>query len=169
MSEPYSITPPGLELIKHFEGCDLEAYIDPVGVPTIGYGRIVYPDGTKVRLGDDCTQDQADAWLLEDVENKAAKYVRNLKIVRNNLILWNQFDALVSFTFNRGAGRLRQLMEIPAEDLGDIANNLLSFNWAGKDKKVLEGLERRRYAEKFMFEGRNWKPLKDSKNWRKFV
>jgi GH24 family phage-related lysozyme (muramidase) len=38
-----------LDLIKKFEGLELDAYLDPVGVPTIGYGTIRYPDGRKVK------------------------------------------------------------------------------------------------------------------------
>ena len=51
----------GIELVKKWEGCKLHAYLDGGGVPTIGYG---HTDGVK--LGDVCTQEQAEKWLKED-------------------------------------------------------------------------------------------------------
>ena len=56
------ISKEGLNLIKKFEGCKLEAYRCAADVPTIAWGR------TKdVMMGDTCTQEQADAWLEEEI------------------------------------------------------------------------------------------------------
>jgi len=53
----------GIELIQSYEKCRLEAYMPtPDDVPTIGWGHI-----RGVSLGDTCTQEQADAWFLEDI------------------------------------------------------------------------------------------------------
>jgi lysozyme len=54
----------GVALIKKWEGCALTACLEPVGVATIGYGCIAYPNGRPVRLGDQITQEQADALLI---------------------------------------------------------------------------------------------------------
>lgn len=152
----------GFELVKHFEGCSLKAYLDSVKVPTIGWGRIVYPDGRKVKMGDTCTQQQADFWLFEDLEKEGARYVRSyVKTPLNE----NQFSALTSFTYNRGAGRLRELVKIHS----DLAKGMLAYNWAGADHKYLEGLDRRRHAEVELFLGRDWRKLDSVAKFRKFV
>ena len=91
----------GLSIIKQFEGCHLTAYKDPVGIPTIGYGHTA-----GVKLGQTITQAQADAYLAQDVgtaEKAVSRY--------DDTYHWNenQFSALVSFTYNCGAGNLRKL------------------------------------------------------------
>jgi lysozyme len=153
------ITKDGLEMVKHFEGCYLEAYVDPVGVATIAYGRIVYPNGKKVKLGDKCTKEEAEAWLLEDLYAEGAKYVRAfLNDEIENKLTPFQFSSLVDFTFNRGAGRLREYV-VPYLNSGNFngaIKSLVSVNWAGPKKKYLVGLDRRRWAEARMFNGGNW-------------
>ena len=57
-----NISQEGIALIKRFEGCELEAYLDSVGIPTIAYGRI-----KNVEMGDTCTQEQAEKWLEEEL------------------------------------------------------------------------------------------------------
>ena len=54
----------GIALIKEFEGCRLAAYLDSVGVPTIGYGHTF-----GVKMGDVCTQDESDQFLLDDLRD----------------------------------------------------------------------------------------------------
>jgi len=55
------------DLIKRFEGCYLEAYLDPVGIWTIGWGTIKYPNGNPVQPGDRITQEEADYYLEFEV------------------------------------------------------------------------------------------------------
>ena len=55
----------GLGLIKKFEGCKLSAYLCPAGLVTIGYGNTFYKNGTKIKLGDKITQQQADELLMD--------------------------------------------------------------------------------------------------------
>ena len=57
-----NISEEGKSLIKKFEGCKLEAYLDAVNVPTIAYGRT-----KNVKMGDVCTQEQAEEWLDEEL------------------------------------------------------------------------------------------------------
>ena len=66
-----NISNEGISLIKKFEGCKLEAYYDVVNVLTIAYGRT-----KNVQAGDTCTQEQADAWLKEEL-HKYGEYVNN--------------------------------------------------------------------------------------------
>lgn len=140
MSRP--IGKEGLQLIKSFEGCHLTAYKCPAGVWTIGYGHTsgVYP-GMKI------TQEQADKFLIEDCQ-KSANYVDNAGYVPlteslNN----NQRDALISFTYNCGAGNLKKLCS--RRNLNQIAAAMLLYNKA--NGKILAGLTRRRKAEHALF------------------
>lgn len=150
------ITKDGLELVKEFEGLYLSAYLDPVNVPTIAYGRTYYPNGKKVQLGDTCTKEEALEWLIYDLEHEGAKFVRAW--VKRELTP-NEWSALVSFIFNRGAGRFQEklLGIVNQGDKEAAAECMKTYNWAGKPPKVLRGLTRRRYAEAAMFLGKNWR------------
>ena len=140
------ISQTGLKLIKEFEGCHLTAYKDPVGIPTIGYGH------TKgVKLGQKITQAQADEYLKQDVAS-SEKAVSKYKYNYNQ----NQFDALVSFTYNCGAGNLKTITANGTRTLEQISARLPNYNKAGG--KVLAGLTRRRIAEKLLFD----KPVKET-------
>ena len=88
----------GVSLIKQFEGLKLNAYLCSANVPTIGYGNTYYLNGTKVKLGDKISQEQAEE-LLKDILKKFEAIVnRKLKVK----VSQNQFDALVSHTYNTG-------------------------------------------------------------------
>ena len=88
-----------LEKLKDFEGLRLEAYLDAAGVPTIGYGHT----GRDVKLGDRITKYWADDLLRRDVE-AAEKAIDKLGLT----LTQGQLDALVSFVFNMGIGRLQK-------------------------------------------------------------
>lgn len=134
------ISETGLNLIKQFEGCHVTAYKDSVGVLTIGYGH------TKgVKAGQKITQAQADAYLKQDVAS-AEKAISKYKYSYNQ----NQFDALVSFTFNCGAGNLKQITNNGTRTLAQVSARIPNYNKAGG--KVLAGLVRRRAAEKKLFD-----------------
>ena len=134
------ISETGLNLIKQFEGCHLTAYKDPVGIPTIGYGHT-----NGVKLGQKITQAQADEYLRQDVAS-AEKAVSKYKYNYNQ----NQFDALVSFTYNCGSGNLKQITNNGNRTLEQISARLPNYNKASG--KVLAGLTRRRAAEKKLFD-----------------
>lgn len=127
----------GIELIKSFEGCHLAAYKCPAGVWTIGYGHT-----DRVKQGQRITQEQAGAYLKTDLE-KYEKYVMATGLELNQ----NQFDALVSFTYNCGNGNLKTLIQ--NRTLTQIADALLLY--VKSNGKVLAGLERRRKAERELF------------------
>ena len=134
----------GLDLIKHFEGCKLEAYRDSVGIPTIGYGHI-----EGVQMGDVITQDEADLYLSHDVASKVDGVNRLVRADINQ----NQFDALVSFAYNLGLGALGNstlLKMINAGSANAAGPQFLRWNKAGG--VVLAGLTRRREAEKALYE-----------------
>jgi lysozyme len=148
------ISQKGLDLIKKFEGLRLSAYLDPAGIPTIGYGTIRYPNGQKVKLGDEITEQQAEAYLLDECSKFARKVDGLVDTVPLNQ---NQFDALVSFCYNLGDGALAQsnlLKKLKIKDYSGAANEFLVWNKATVNGvlKVLPGLVTRRAEEKALFE-----------------
>uniref|UniRef100_UPI00300A9510 lysozyme n=1 Tax=Acinetobacter ursingii TaxID=108980 RepID=UPI00300A9510 len=138
----------GLNLIKQFEGLKLNAYDDGVGVWTIGYGTIKYPNGVRVKHGDKITQAQADQYIANDV----ATFERAVNMLVNVPLNQNQFDALVSFTYNLGATNLSAstlLKKLNSKDYNGAAGEFQKWNKAGG--KVMTGLVRRRKAEMELF------------------
>lgn len=135
----------GIDLIKSFEGLYLKAYLCPANVPTIGYGTIRYPDGTKVKLGDVCTEADAEVYLKHDL----LTFEQSVDALCVDSINENQFSALVSFAYNLGAGNLKSstlLKKVNANPNDQtIAAEFLKWNKAGG--KTLAGLTRRRQAE----------------------
>jgi len=142
-----TLSPTGLALIQSFEGLRLRAYRDATGKPTIGYGS------TKgVRLGMVWTPEQATARLREDVAEAEAA-VRRLVTVP---LSQGQFDALVSFTYNLGAGKLAASTLLDLLNLCDYAGAANQFpRWIKAGGKNLRGLVRRRAEERALFLGEN--------------
>lgn len=128
----------GIALIKSFEGCRLQAYRDSVGVLTIGYGHT-----GDVKEGQVISQGFAEELLKADL----TKFERNVTRYTPFEMNQNQFDALVSFAFNCGAGNLKKLVSGRNKD--QVARKILEYNKAGG--RVLAGLTRRRQAERALF------------------
>jgi len=141
--------PEGLDLIKHFEGCELKAYWCPAGVLTIGYGHTA-----DVEEGDEIEQGDADRLLEADLE-EFEHYV--LQLVDPELTQ-NQFDAIVAWTFNLGPGNLKEstlLKRLNERDFDDVPYQIRRWTKAGG--KELPGLVRRREAEALLFQGEDWR------------
>ena len=142
------ISDKGIALIKQFEGCKLTAYQDSVGVWTIGYGWTKPVDGKPIRAGMTIKQETAERLLktgLVSYENDVSRLVK-VDLTQG------QFDALVSFTYNLGARSLSTstlLRKLNAGDCAGAADEFLRWNKAGG--KVLNGLSRRREAERALF------------------
>lgn len=132
-----SISITGLVLIKNFEGLRLTAYKCPAGVPTIGYGHT-----KNVKMGDVITLEQANLYLLQDLKGSIFCVNEYDKIYN---FTQNEFDALVSFTFNCGKGNLTKLTGKGTRSKALIGQKILAYNKAGG--RVLNGLVRRRQAE----------------------
>lgn len=132
------------DLIKKFEGCKLEAYRDPVGIFTIGFGAT----GVGVREGVKWTQDQANYDLAQRVE--AIGRIINFKV--KPIISQNQFDALCSFVYNVGVGAFSEstMVRLLNERKFDQAADQF-LRWDKAKGKVLAGLTRRRQAERELF------------------
>lgn len=140
----YSYSNNGLALTKSFEGLELNAYQDSVGVWTIGYGHT----GPEVHEGLTWTQEQADDAVQSDTHD-AARFVNGRVMYA---ISQNQFDALVDFAFNLGLGALGGSTLLKKVNSGDLAGAAQEFPlWDHAGGKVVEGLLRRRQAEQALF------------------
>jgi lysozyme len=133
----------GINLIKEFESCELDAYQDSVGCWTIGWGHTM-----GVCQGMTITQVEADQYLADDLrafEGYIEEYV-------TAPLSQHQFDALVSFTYNLGPGTLYRsdvLQYLNEADYSAAADAMLNYDHAGGE--VLPGLLRRRTAERALF------------------
>lgn len=136
----------GIALIKRFEGLKLNAYLCSAGVPTIGYGNTYYPNGIKVKLGDTITQEKADE-LLKDILKKFEGIVnRKLKVK----VSQNQFDALVSHTYNTGGSNtLFRLINTNSDK--QTIKDWIETRYITANGVKLNGLVRRRKAESDLF------------------
>lgn len=138
----------GIARIKQFEGCKLTAYQDSVGVWTIGYGWTQPVDGKPIRAGMTIKQETAERLLKTGLVSYESDVSRLVKVD----LTQGQFDALVSFTYNLGARSLSTstlLRKLNAGDYAGAADEFLRWNKAGG--KVLNGLTRRREAERALF------------------
>lgn len=131
----------GIKLIEQFEGCKLTAYKDSVGIWTIGYGHT-----RGVTGGMKITKAQADSYLKQDVST-AESAVNSYNSIYN--FTQNQFDALVSFAFNCGAGNLKTLLQNGRRSLKEVGEKIPLYSKAGG--RTLAGLARRRAAEQAIF------------------
>ena len=128
-----------LEKLMEMEGLRLEAYQDAAGVPTIGYGHT-----KNVRMGDRISEYWAKELLREDIE-EAEWQVKELGIAKTE----GQLDALVSFVFNLGIGRLKSstLLKVIREG-GSMQQVKKEFKrWVYGGGKQLPGLVKRREWE----------------------
>ena len=136
----------GLDLIKKFEGLRLTSYKCVAGVDTIGYGHT----GSDVKPGMRITEEEAEKLLWKDTES-AQQAVHSFVTAKINQ---NEYDALVSFTFNVGPtafvnSTLLKLLNNGA-DRKIVAGEFDRWVKAGSDQAV-PGLVRRREAEKALF------------------
>lgn len=137
------VTEAGLDLIRRFEGFSPTIYICPAGYPTIGYGHVVLAH-EKDQFTTGITPAQATALLRQDVRIAERAVLRLISVPLTD----GQFDALVSFTFNLGAGALqRSTLRLKANrgEHESVPAELMKWVWAAGKK--LPGLVRRRQAE----------------------
>ena len=140
----------GIELIKQFEGLSLKPYLDAVNIPTIGFGNTFYEDGTKVTLKDKPITEQRATELLEFIANKT--FSENINKVVKVPLNQNQFDALVSFSYNIGNKNFNWSTLLKKLNLSDYEGASLEFGrWNQAGGKILNGLVSRRQKEKELF------------------
>jgi GH24 family phage-related lysozyme (muramidase) len=153
---------PCLPLVKEFEGCRLEAYTCPAGVPTIGWGHT----GPEVQPGLTWTQHQADDALAADLREAHAGMLKALPMATG--FNGAQQAALTSWVFNVGAGAaadstLRKRLAAGEDPNTVIREELPRWNKGGGG--VLEGLVRRRAAEVALFTGGQPAAAVDAPSW----
>jgi|TARA_R110000751_G_scaffold58667_2_gene123593 GH24 family phage-related lysozyme (muramidase) len=139
----------GIEIIKKYEGCSLRCYLDPIGIPTIGYGSIWGLDHSRlVSNHRDITENEAEYLLKRELlttENAVARMVRTA-------LTENQFSAVCCLVYNVGSGRFRSStikMKLNRQDFEGAANEF--WKWRRAGGKILRGLVRRREEEKQLF------------------
>jgi lysozyme len=143
-----------LDIIKKWEGFRLDAYLDPVNIPTIGYGTIRFPDGQKVKMGDKISEPEAEAFLKFEVD----KMVKALNTTLSGINLnQNQFDAVVSLCYNIGVGAFQGSTVLKKLRTGEFAEAAAAFGRWNKGtingvKQELKGLTNRRLEERQLFE-----------------
>lgn len=140
-----------LRLIKSHEGLRLQAYPDPAhgwSVPTIGYGHTSAGGAPKVTKGMSITEAQADEILRQDLASVVRQVERLVAVPLNE----NQKGALVSFTFNLGAGNLSSSTLLRKLNAGDYIGAAGEFErWVHGAGKVMPGLVKRRKDERALF------------------
>jgi lysozyme len=142
------LSPAGLDLLKRFEGFRSQTYFDVAGLATIGYGHCVLADE---RFSNGLTEPQAEQLLAGDV--RAAELV--VRALVKTPVTQAQFDALVDFVFNLGAGRLAGstlLKKLNSGEYEAAAGQLLRWDHAGGAE--IAGLKARRQAEFELWSGR---------------
>lgn len=145
----YTVSDKGLEQIIKHEGEILKVYLDPVGLPTVGVGHLLLPSEKKIfPVGTRITKEVSRHFLRKDI----ARFEKAVNAAVNVPINQNQFDALVSLSFNIGEGAFKRSTVLKKLNNGDVAgaaDAFLAWNKAGG--RVLPGLVTRRKAERKLF------------------
>lgn len=137
------VTEEGLNLIKRFEGFSPTIYICPAGYPTIGYGHVVLAH-EQDQFASSITQAEATELLRKDVRIAERAVLRLISVPLTD----GQFDALVSFTFNLGAGALqRSTLRRKVNQGAHIDVPFEIIRWVYVAGVRLNGLIRRRRLE----------------------
>ena len=155
------ISEAGIQLIKSFEGCHNQPYKCPALLYTIGYGHVLYPEQARLKTPERSAyplrtehnrvfaNDEIDTLLEQDLQRFENGVSRLCPASADSQ---PQFDALVSFSFNVGLGNLQSStlrMKYNRGDYDGAANEFLK--WNKSSGKVLQGLVRRREAERVLF------------------
>jgi lysozyme len=139
------------DLCRFFEGFSSKPYICPAGYPTIGYGTVYKPDGTKVTMQDQpISKDLANDWLMRELQHNYMAGVLKASpiLIANERLL----AAITDFAYNLGVGRYRASTlkrRVDSNDLLGVETELKK--WVRGGGKTLPGLVKRRQAEIDLF------------------
>ena len=141
--------------IARSEGCRLKAYRCPAGVPTIGWGHT-----RGVKMGDTCTQAQADAWFVEDLTEFTDGVQRVLKREASD----NELGAMVSLAYNIGLAGFAKSTVLKKHNEGDRQSAARAFGLWNKARingvlQVVDGLTSRRAREAAMYLSDDTQPM----------
>jgi len=148
-----AVFPLCMPIIKQFEGFRAAPYRDSAGIATIGYGTILYPDGSKVTMSDPAiTDEEATSYLSFQMSKKSAQIAPLLQKPAS----LHQAAAMLSLTYNIGSGAFQDstvLRKFNAGDLPAAADAFLMWDKATVDGKlvVVQGLLNRRQQERTIF------------------
>jgi lysozyme len=139
------------DLCRFFEGFSSKPYICPAGYPTIGYGTVYKPDGTKVTMRDQpISRELANEWLMRELQHNYMAGVLKASpiLIRNQRLL----AAITDFAYNLGVGRYRASTLKRRVDSNDLLGVEIELRkWIRGGGKVLPGLVKRRQAEIDLF------------------
>ena len=138
----------GIDLVKHFEGRRLQSYQDVAGIWTIGYGHT----GPEVDADQTISEAEAEALLRKDL----ARFENGVTSAVRVDIDQDQFDALVSLSFNIGVSAFKKSTALKLLNKGDVLGAAEAITWWNKAtingvKQEVLGLVRRRAAEAALF------------------
>ena len=150
MGNPTKVSDNCIRMIKHHEGVRYQPYQDPIGLWTVGVGHLI-GDGKSLpqEWNKTFTSEEVDDILKDDL----ARFERGVNtLIPITRLTQNQFDALVSFSFNVGLGNLQASTLRQKLNRGDYEGAANEFpKWRKAGGRVLQGLVRRRADEKAMF------------------
>lgn len=133
-----SISPAGIARIKRYEACRLKPYPDSKGLPTIGWGHLIKGDEAFLTNPEGITQEQADTLFEQDLKVFVDGVVALLEVE----VTQDQFDSIVSFSFNCGLGALKKstfLRLVNSRAPNDrIRTALEMWRFAGKEPVLLK-------------------------------
>jgi lysozyme len=143
----------GLDLIRHFEGFEPKAYLCSAGKKTIGIGTLIDTKEEEWLLTAKITEAQAFDLLKKDL----VKFEKSVNTLVKAKINQNQFDALMSFVYNFGAGALQKSTLLKKLNVNPndptIEDEFQKWDKAnvGGVMKSVSGLTRRRVAESKLY------------------
>jgi lysozyme len=137
-----------IALLEYYEGFRSKAYVDPAtgGLPiTIGYGTTIYPNGTRVKMDDTCTQGQAQIWAINDLNILEKK----IQATVHKPLSDNELGALCSFTYNEGFGDFLSSTLLKKININPTDTSIRQEfqKWDEAGGHVMDGLLARRNAE----------------------
>lgn len=143
-----------ISLIRRWEGLRLFPYRCPAGIPTIGYGSTVYPNGKRVSIGDPKI---TEAQAVNMLAGECVELLKKLKLCVKVKMTDNMAGALVSLCYNIGMGAfhkstlLRRLNAKMPKQM--VADEFLKWDKARLNGVLtaLPGLTERRKAERALF------------------
>ena len=138
-----------LTIIKSFEGFSSDPYLDPIGIPTIGFGSIWAANGDRISMDHPCvSKEQATKLLQKEVRHVETAIRRLIKAELTE----NMFSAVASLAYNIGTGNLQRSTLRIKLNRGRYLDAADEFpKWRKAGGRVLKGLVRRRIAERNLF------------------
>ena len=150
MEKITKISQKGIDLIKKYEGFSEKPYLCPAQIITIGYGATYYENGKKVTMQDNLITEERAVELLKHL---LVSYEKSVDSFCRDDINQNQFDALVSFAYNLGAGSLKSstlLKKVNANPADPTIKDEF-MKWVNAGGKKLPGLVKRRADEATLY------------------